>query len=310
MSDEAPKSEIILYQTEDEQTRLQVRLEGETAWLTQAQMAELFQSSVPNVSMHVRNLFSEGELAADSVVKEFLTTAADGKNYRTKFYNLDVIISVGYRVKSLRGTQFRIWATQRLERGAPSPPEATEGVRTEEIRGMGTRADGAARSTAQVPGRRSSHFKHARRAPAHPAPVERFNEPVIVWMTVCTEGRKPILACPEAHDLLREAWATADRWLVGRYLLMPDHVHLFCAPGVSPAVPLMRWVVFWKSYISNHWPREEETVWQRDFWDTQLRRHESYSGKWEYTRMNPVRAGLVKTSEEWPYQGELNQLQW
>jgi hypothetical protein len=77
-------------------------------------MADLFQTSIPNVSMHIRNIFKEGELQPDSVVKEFLTTAADGKNYQTNFYNLDVIISVGYRVKSHRGTQFRIWATQRL----------------------------------------------------------------------------------------------------------------------------------------------------------------------------------------------------
>ncbi len=107
-------SELLFYQTEDGQTRLQVRLEGETVWLTQAQMAELFQTSVPNISMHVRNLFTEGELRQDSVVKDFLTTAADGKNYQVSHYNLDVIISVGYRVKSHRGTQFRIWATQRL----------------------------------------------------------------------------------------------------------------------------------------------------------------------------------------------------
>lgn len=107
-------SELLFYQTEDGQTRLQVRLEGETVWLTQGQMAELFQTSVPNVSMHIRNLFSEGELRKDSVVKDFLTTASDGKNYNTAHYNLDVIISVGYRVKSHRGTQFRIWATQRL----------------------------------------------------------------------------------------------------------------------------------------------------------------------------------------------------
>ena len=109
-----PASELILYQTEDNQTRIEVRLEDETVWLTQAQMAELFQTTIPNVSMHVRNIFAEGELQAGSVVKEFLTTAADGKNYTTKFHNLDVIISVGYRVKSHRGTQFRIWATQRL----------------------------------------------------------------------------------------------------------------------------------------------------------------------------------------------------
>ena len=115
MSDEPlPPSEIILYQTEDGQTRVQVRLEQETVWLTQKLMAELFQTSVPNVSMHIRNVFAEGELKADSVVKEFLRTAADGKSYTTQHYNLDVIISVGYRVKSLRGTQFRIWATQRL----------------------------------------------------------------------------------------------------------------------------------------------------------------------------------------------------
>ena len=110
----APGGEFLLYQTEDGRTRLQVQFQGETAWLTQAQMAELFLTSIPNVSMHIRNVFAEGELQAESVVKESLTTAADGKNYTTKFFNLDVIISVGYRVKSLRGTKFRIWATQRL----------------------------------------------------------------------------------------------------------------------------------------------------------------------------------------------------
>ena len=109
-----PKSELILYQTEDNRTRIEVRLEDETVWLTQAQMAELFQTTIPNVSMHIRNILAEGELQAGSVVKEFLTTAADGKNYTTKFHNLDVIIAVGYRVKSRRGTQFRQWATQRL----------------------------------------------------------------------------------------------------------------------------------------------------------------------------------------------------
>jgi len=107
-------SELILYQTGDGKTRVEVRLQDETVWLSQKLMAELFQTSVPNINMHIGNIFEEGELAADSVIKDFLTTAADGKNYQTKFYNLDVIISVGYRVKSLRGTQFRIWATQRL----------------------------------------------------------------------------------------------------------------------------------------------------------------------------------------------------
>lgn len=107
-------SEILIYQTATKETRLEVRLEGETVWLSQAQMAELFQTTRANVTQHIKNVFSEGELLADSVCKESLHTAADGKKYNTQYYNLDVIISVGYRVKSIQGTKFRIWATQRL----------------------------------------------------------------------------------------------------------------------------------------------------------------------------------------------------
>ncbi len=107
-------SEIIIYQSEDGLAKIQVRLEENTVWLTQAQMVELFQTTKQNISLHIQNIFEEAELKEGSVVKEYLTTAADGKNYRTKYYNLDVIISVGYRVKSFRGTQFRIWATERL----------------------------------------------------------------------------------------------------------------------------------------------------------------------------------------------------
>lgn len=109
-----PNSEIILYQTEDNQTRVQVRLEGETVWLTQAQMAELFQRERSVITKHIRNIFEEGELMENSVCANYAHTAADGKTYQTVYYNLDVIISVGYRGKSLRGTQFRVWATQRL----------------------------------------------------------------------------------------------------------------------------------------------------------------------------------------------------
>ena len=107
-------SQIILYTSEDGQSQIQLRTDGQTVWLTQRQMGELFQTTVQNVSLHVANVFAEGELTPESVVKESLITAADGKSYRTKLFNLDVIISVGYRVKSHRGTQFRIWATQRL----------------------------------------------------------------------------------------------------------------------------------------------------------------------------------------------------
>ena len=92
-----------------------MHLEEETVWLTQAQLVELFDKTKQNISLHIRNIFKEGELAENTVVKEYLTTASDGKKYKTKYYNLDVIISVGYRVKSQRGTQFRIWATSQLK---------------------------------------------------------------------------------------------------------------------------------------------------------------------------------------------------
>jgi hypothetical protein len=112
-----PGSEVILYQTEDGRTRLQVKLENNTVWLSQAQMAELFQTSVPNVSMHLRNVYAEGELQAAATVKEFLTVRQEGKRQVSRsveYYSLEAIIAVGYRVKSHRGTQFRQWATARL----------------------------------------------------------------------------------------------------------------------------------------------------------------------------------------------------
>ena len=111
---ESNKGEIVMYQP-DETIRLEVRVESETVWLTQQQMAELFQITKQNVSLHVNNIFKEDELTESSVVKESLTTAKDGKRYKTKMYNLDVIISVGYRVKSKRGTKFRQWANRVLK---------------------------------------------------------------------------------------------------------------------------------------------------------------------------------------------------
>ena len=114
MPDDPKPSEIILYQTSDGRTRLDVRVEGETVWLTQKQLAELFDKDIRTVNEHIVNIFAERELQEDSVIRRFRITAADGKQYDTQHYNLDVIISVGYRVRSHRGTQFRQWATQRL----------------------------------------------------------------------------------------------------------------------------------------------------------------------------------------------------
>lgn len=110
-----PNSEILIYQNTEGNIKIDVRLEEETVWLTQAQMAFLFNKDKRTISEHIVNVFSEAELNEDSVVRKIRTTASDGKNYDTNHYNLDVIISVGYRVKSPQGTQFRIWATQRLK---------------------------------------------------------------------------------------------------------------------------------------------------------------------------------------------------
>jgi hypothetical protein len=106
--------EIILYTTEDGVSTLSLRVKDGTVWLTQAEIADLFQTTKQNVSLHARNVLDEGELQEDSVVKESLTTAADGKRYRTLVYNLDMILAIGYRVRSHRGTQFRRWATEKL----------------------------------------------------------------------------------------------------------------------------------------------------------------------------------------------------
>jgi hypothetical protein len=114
MNENIEKSEIIIYQTEDGTTKINVRLENNTVWLNQNDIVELFQSSKPNISEHIKHIFKEGELNEGSVVRNFRTTASDDKEYSVKYYNLDVVISVGYRVRSQRGVQFRIWATERL----------------------------------------------------------------------------------------------------------------------------------------------------------------------------------------------------
>jgi len=112
---ENQKGEILFYQREDGSAQIDVRLEEDTLWLTQAQLVILYQSSKANVSEHIKHIFEEEELIENSVVRNFRTTATDGKNYITKHYNLDMIISVGYRIKSNIATRFRQWATQRLK---------------------------------------------------------------------------------------------------------------------------------------------------------------------------------------------------
>jgi hypothetical protein len=108
------ESEVLLYQSEDGHTHVEVRFDGDTAWLSLGQMADLFQRDKSVISRHIKGVLDDGELSRSAVVAEVATTALDGKTYKVEYYNLDVILSVGYRVKSPRGTQFRTWATQRL----------------------------------------------------------------------------------------------------------------------------------------------------------------------------------------------------
>lgn len=112
---EQPKTELVIYTTEDGLTKVEAQFDQDTVWLSLDQMSDLFQRDKSTISRHIKNVFAEGELVKDSVVANFATTAADGKTYQVDYYNLDVIISVGYRVKSLRGTQFRIWASSILK---------------------------------------------------------------------------------------------------------------------------------------------------------------------------------------------------
>ena len=117
MSDQPQQSRFLIYQAENGVIKIDVRFEEETVWLTQQHLAELFQTTVPNISMHLRNIFEEGELRQEATVKNFLTVRQEGTrqvNRTIDFYNLDAIISVGYRIKSVIATRFRIWATQRL----------------------------------------------------------------------------------------------------------------------------------------------------------------------------------------------------
>src|SRR5680860_46747 len=106
---ESKNNQIIIYSSKDGETKIEVKMENETLWLSQKQMAELFGCSLRNIGIHLQNVFNEAELSEDSVMKDYFITASDGKKYTTKHYNLDAIISVGYRVNSIRGTQFRIW---------------------------------------------------------------------------------------------------------------------------------------------------------------------------------------------------------
>ena len=190
-----------------------------------------------------------------------------------------------------------------MEGGAPSPPERRGWVNYVQAVHPITAAIAELLSHDHV-----RRMPPRRRAPAHPEPVARKS--VIVFVTVCTAKRKPILANRAAVAALRWAWRAADGWTVGRYVIMPDHLHLFCAP-IRADVTLNQWLRYWRSLASRRWPYpDQQPIWQPDLWDTQLRRGDDYDAKWEYVRNNPVRHGYVESADAWPFSGEVDVLEW
>ncbi|MBC8325408.1 MAG: hypothetical protein H8E27_07265 [Verrucomicrobia subdivision 3 bacterium] len=171
---------------------------------------------------------------------------------------------------------------------------------------MEGRACESAAESAAVP---EPHPK--RKTLPHHATTRRPNQSVIIFLTVCVKDRRMLLAQNEIHKLLVSCWKDSEAWLVGRYVLMPDHLHLFCAPATHPVSALRDWVFKWRGKATRQWPvASQKPIWQKDFFDRQLRMGQSYSAKWQYVLNNPVRAGLVEESEPWAYQGELNVLRW
>ncbi len=149
-----------------------------------------------------------------------------------------------------------------------------------------------------------------RKHPIHLPPGERHNRAVVVFVTVCNVKRRAILASRRIHQTIVSAWRGASTWLVGRCVVVPDHIHFFWAPNGNDIPSLERWMRCWKSVVTKRIGAESGDVWQRDHWDRQLRSVESYADKWEYVRRNPVRHGYCDDPAEWPYQGELNILRW
>jgi len=152
--------------------------------------------------------------------------------------------------------------------------------------------------------------KHLRRLDQVHSPAR----PPVFLLTCCVRGRSPVLAGATAVDILVDSWGVASDlfgWAVGRYVVMPDHVHFFASPCAEDAKSLSGFAGSWKSWTRKKMRRtlEPSFEWQREFFDHLLRSSESYGEKWDYVRMNPVRAGLVTSSEDWPYQGEVGRLE-
>ena len=150
-----------------------------------------------------------------------------------------------------------------------------------------------------------------RSRPSHNELLEVKGRSNILFVTVAAKARVSVFDSNAVHLALRDAWTEAGFWQVGRYMIMPDHIHLFCAPGRFPPSPLRPWVRYWKRLVTQSGALDRlGDVWLPDCWDTQIRNGQHYTERWAYMCANPVRANLVGHSEAWPYQGEMNILDW
>ena len=148
-----------------------------------------------------------------------------------------------------------------------------------------------------------------RHRPARCTPVDRFNETTVLFVTVCTRNRGSLLDNSDSQHALVSAWFGSREWQVAEYMIMPDHVHLFCMKGVPAPEPIRSWCRYWKSSLSRSFPKMKG-IWQDDIWDRQIRSPDHLVEKRHYMRMNPVRAGLVERSADWPFQGTLADIAW
>jgi putative transposase len=151
------------------------------------------------------------------------------------------------------------------------------------------------------------HFH--RKRPAHCPPIVRHNTATILLVTVCVGDRRKILANSRVQDVLVHCWQQANHWVVGHYLIMPDHLHLFCAPREYDHARVQQWVGYWKRLAGDEMPKLKYAF-QRDSWDRQMRDATHYRRKLTYVSQNPVRADLVTEATSWPYQGHLTDLSW
>jgi REP element-mobilizing transposase RayT len=154
----------------------------------------------------------------------------------------------------------------------------------------------------EIPFMTRNHNFSERRTPYHSA--HHRNECDIIFLTVCTDKRIPILANDASHQVLRALWQDTSHWRVGRYVIMPDHIHLFAARANRGTASLERWVAWWKRKFSLRVGGVSAT-WQQSFWDTRMRSESHYHAKWLYVRNNPVRKQLAYSHEDWMYQGEI-----